>query len=122
VESGGRSDRRRSGRPCVRCIYDSTIPGTTFDDDGMCSYCALHDEMDAQYPTGAEGEVLLQSAVDEMRDAGKGKEFDCVLGVSGGCDSSFLAHELVARGLRPLAVHFDNTWDSPIANSNIYSV
>lgn len=114
--------RRRSGQPCVRCIYDSTIPGTTFDNDGVCSYCALHDEMDSQYPTGEAGEVLLQRAVDEMREAGRGKEFDCVLGVSGGCDSSFLAHELVSRGLRPLAVHFDNTWDSPIATNNIYTV
>jgi hypothetical protein len=118
----GRIGRRQPGRPCSRCIYDSTIPGTTFDGDGMCSYCKLHDEMDAQYPTGAEGEILLQGAVDEMREAGRGKEFDCVLGVSGGCDSSFLAHELVSRGLRPLAVHFDNTWDSPIATNNIYTV
>lgn len=122
AEPGRQIRRRQTGRPCVRCLYDSTIPGTTFNEGGMCSYCSLHDEMDVQYPTGAEGELLLQSAVEEMRSSGRAKEFDCVLGVSGGCDSSYLAHELVSRGLRPLAVHFDNTWDSPIATNNIYTV
>ena len=51
-----------------------------------------------------------------------GKEFDCIVGVSGGCDSSYLLHRMVELGLRPLAVHFDNTWNSPIATQNIYTV
>ena len=107
---------------CVRCLYDTSIPGVAFDDDGECSYCALHDQMDAQYPTGAAGESILEAMVDEMKAAGSGRDYDCILGVSGGCDSSYLAHEMVRRGLRPLAVHFDNTWNSPIATNNIYTV
>ena len=71
---------------------------------------------------GPEGEERLQALVDEMKAGGRGKQFDCILGVSGGCDSSFLAHEMVRRGVRPLAVHFDNTWNSPIATNNIYTV
>ena len=107
---------------CVRCLYDVSIPGVTFDVDGQCSYCALHDQMDIQYPTGTRGELALEKVVNTIKEAGRGKKFDCILGVSGGCDSSFLAHEMVRRGLRPLAVHFDNTWNSPIATNNIYTM
>ena len=111
-----------TGQACRRCLYDESIPGIRFSSDGTCSYCGLHDEMDRQYPTGSQGEMMLQEMADEMREAGRGKEFDCILGVSGGCDSSYLAHVIVERGLRPLAVHFDNTWASPIATNNIYNV
>lgn len=107
---------------CTRCLYHSDIPGISFNEDGACSYCQLHDEMEAQYPTGEAGEAAMQAMVAEMKAAGRGKEYDCVVGVSGGCDSSFLIHEMVQRGLRPLAVHFDNTWNSPIATNNIYTV
>ncbi len=116
------SDADTSSQTCVRCLYDTSILGVTFGPTGECSYCALHDEMDVQYPTGSGGELALQKAVDEMKEAGRGNEFDCILGVSGGCDSSYLAHSMVDRGLRPLAVHFDNTWDSSIATNNIYTI
>lgn len=115
---GTRTDLRR----CERCLYDSTIPGISFDESGVCSYCHLHDEMEQQYPTGAEGARRLEAMAAEMRAAGRGKDFDCIVGVSGGCDSSFLVHKMVELGLRPLAVHFDNTWNSPIATRNIYNV
>jgi hypothetical protein len=111
-----------SGVECSRCLYTDEIPGISFGADGQCSYCDLHDEMDAQYPTGEPGSRALQRMADELRKAGSGKEFDCIVGVSGGCDSSFLVYQMVELGLRPLAVHFDNTWNSPIATSNIYCV
>ena len=120
--TSGDTSSRPAGRACARCLYDVSIPGVTFDEEGQCSYCALHDQMDAQYPTGPEGESALQAMVNGMKVAGSGRDYDCILGVSGGCDSSFLVHEMVRRGLRPLAVHFDNTWNSPIATNNIYSV
>lgn len=119
------SDARVSGTVpvlCIRCLYDSETPGITFDDTGMCSYCSLHEEMDAQYPTGPEGNSRLRSMATEMRKAGEGKSFDCIVGVSGGCDSSYLVYRMVELGLRPLAVHFDNTWNSPIATRNIFNV
>lgn len=109
-------------RECTRCLYHSGIPGITFDERGECSYCALHDEMDAQYPTGAEGAARLEAMADEIRAAGRGKPYDCIVGVSGGCDSSYMIHKMVELGLRPLAVHFDNTWNSPTATSNIFAV
>lgn len=107
---------------CARCLITKDVPGAAFDRDGICHYCRLHDLMDAQYPTGPEGRVVLEQLAARLRQAGAGKAYDCILGVSGGCDSSYLAHLLVELGVRPLAVHFDNTWNSPIATSNIHAV
>jgi N-acetyl sugar amidotransferase len=109
-------------RVCTRCVYDETLPGITFDGDGVCNYCAVHDQMVRQYPVGEQGERELRAIADRIRAAGKGKKFDCIVGVSGGCDSSYMLWKMVELGLRPLAVHFDNTWNSPIATQNIYNV
>ncbi len=114
----GSSPRRI--RSCRRCLFDSRIPSINFDESGVCSYCALHNEMDRQFPIGPEGERHLDRMVRSIRNTSRSSQFDCILGVSGGCDSSYLLHELVTRGLRPLAVHFDNTWNSQTATSNIY--
>lgn len=107
---------------CTRCIYDETVPNIVFDEDGVCSYCHQKDVLEQEYPTGAEGQARLQHLVDEMKAAGRGKKYDAVIGVSGGCDSSFLVHCMHEYGLRLLAVHFDNTWDSTIATENIHNV
>lgn len=108
---------------CGRCIFDSDVPNIKFDDAGICSHCKLYDELDLQYPNqGPEGERLFGEMVETIRAGGRGKKYDCVVGVSGGCDSSYLLHMLVKAGLRPLAVHFDNTWNSPIATQNISRV
>lgn len=107
---------------CIRCLITSDVPGAAFDGDGVCYYCHLHDSLDRQYPLGAASEKALDRFVAELKAAGKGKKYDCIMGVSGGTDSSYLAHLLVSKGVRPLAVHFDNTWNSPTATSNIYAV
>ncbi len=107
---------------CSRCTYDETIPRISFDDEGVCNYCDIHDELEAQYPDGIEGQRYLDSLADEIKEDSKGKKYDCVVGVSGGCDSSFLLVKMVELGLKPLAVHFDNTWNSPTATQNIYNV
>ena len=108
---------------CARCLYDDKTPGITFDGNGVCSYCRVHDDMDAEYPTGAEGERRLAAIVAEVKRAGRRGAYDCVVGVSGGCDSSYMLHLVKETfGLRPLAVHFDNTWDSTIAVENIHNV
>ncbi len=109
-------------RICTRCIFDETVPNIRFDENGVCNYCGLHDALERQYPNGPEGMPYLQKMIDAMRQAGRGKKYDCVVGVSGGCDSSYLLHKLVEMDVRPLAVHFDNTWNSPIATQNIYKV
>lgn len=109
---------------CSRCIYDETVPNISFDTaDGVCNYCRQIEGMEAEYPTGAEGLARLDKLVDDMRAAGKGKKYDAIIGVSGGCDSSYLLHQMKeVYGLRLLAAHFDNTWNSTIATENIHNV
>ena len=109
-------------RGCTRCLFDASVPGIQFDAVGRCNYCLLHETMELQYPVGTAGAHILDRVVQKMKTAGKGKRFDCIVGVSGGCDSSYLVYKMVEYGLRPLAVHFDNTWNSPIATSNIFNV
>lgn len=108
---------------CQRCIYDETVPNTTFDDEGICNYCRQIEDLEAQFPNDERGEQEMQRHVDEMKKAGKGKKYDALIGVSGGCDSSYLMHLMTEKyGLRLLAVHFDNTWNSTIATENIHAV
>ena len=107
---------------CSRCLYDEKVPSISFDANGMCSYCKIHDDLAAQYPIGDKGEQRLLALAEEIKKSSRGKKYDCVVGVSGGCDSSYLIYRMVQLGLRPLAAHFDNTWNSPIATQNIYKV
>ena len=117
--SSGAGGRRAAGRTtCVRCVIDSTVPGVSFD-DGVCSYCHLHDVLEAQWPAGEPGRRLLDKQVDRIKAQGKGRRYDCIIGVSGGTDSTYLLYLAKQLGLRPLAVHFDNGWDSETAVANI---
>src|SRR5690242_487981 len=81
----------RGVQVCRRCVYDNATPGITFDEKGICNFCALHDEMHQQYPTGREGDAALSRLASQIRATRRGR-YDCVVGVSGGCDSSFLVH------------------------------
>ena len=108
---------------CTRCIYDSNTPGISFDEKGICNYCKQVDQLVETYQTGLpEGEKKLNTIIDEIKTAGKRKKYDCIIGVSGGTDSSFLLLKALEWGLRPLAVHYDNTWNSAIATENIHKV
>lgn len=104
---------------CSRCVLDSGIPGLRFDEKGECNYCAIHDALEARYPRGEEGERALTRIVSEIKASGRGREYDCVAGVSGGRDSSYVLLTAARLGLRVLAVHFDNGWNSEIAVKNI---
>ncbi|HOQ90441.1 MAG TPA: adenine nucleotide alpha hydrolase, partial [Candidatus Hydrogenedentes bacterium] len=115
-----RSDLPAPLRRCVRCVMDDTVPGIRFDADGVCSYCHLHDRLDRAFPTGPEGRRILERFADRMRRDGKNRPYDCVVGVSGGRDTSYCLHYVKRElGLRPLAVHFDNGWDSETAKTNL---
>ena len=106
-------------RTCTRCILDTTVPDIKFDEHGVCNYCKLHDIMDQIYPTGVKGEALLKPIIENIKKSGKGRNYDCIVGVSGGTDSTYCLYLAKKWGLRPLAVHFDNGWDSEIAVTNI---
>ena len=108
---------------CTRCIYSTAIPGIRFDADGVCNYCNQIDDLTAEFGTGTEaGEATIAVILDRIRARGKGRRYDCVLGVSGGTDSSYLLMKACDWGLRPLAVHYDNTWNTAVATENIRKV
>lgn len=99
---------------------DTRVPGIRFDAQGVCQYCHMQDRLEKQFPLGEAGERYLNRIADNAQRAGRGKPFDCVVGVSGGRDSSYcLYYVKEVMGLRPLAVHFDNGWDSEVAKTNI---
>ena len=108
---------------CSRCIYDERVSAISFDEKGVCNYCKQIESLEEEYGTGAEkGEAELVSLIEEVKKAGKGKKYDCAVGVSGGTDSSYMLYLTKEWGLRPLAVHYDNTWNSAIATENIRKV
>jgi N-acetyl sugar amidotransferase len=106
---------------CSRCVYDTTIPLIRFDDSGVCQFCKIHDEMVQVYPLDGTEHDRLQKLVEAVKKAGRRNRYDCVVGVSGGRDSTYTLLKCVELGLRPLAVHFDNGWNSKIAVQNIES-
>lgn len=111
-------------RVCSRCIYDERVSEISFDADGVCNYCRQVDGLVADYGTGQpKGDAELARIIEEIRKAGRGKKYDCIIGVSGGTDSSYMVHLAKKHwGLRPLAVHYDNTWNTAIATQNIHRV
>jgi N-acetyl sugar amidotransferase len=107
---------------CTRCIMDDTVSGITFDESGVCTFCHMHDELEKSYPMDGSTSQRLQEIVDKIKYYGKGKKYDCIVGVSGGRDSSYTLYNVVKLGLRPLAVHFDNGWNSDTAVQNIKNI
>ena len=104
---------------CTRCILDTTIADIWFDEKGVCKYCHIHDEMEKIHPLELKGQIRLDQLIKKVKKAGKNKAYDCIVGVSGGRDSTYTLLKAVELGLRPLAVHFDNGWNSEISTSNI---
>ena len=107
---------------CKRCIMDSTVLGVRFDAEGICSHCKLHDKLDRLYPAGEVGRKQVEQIADKIRKQGRGKRYDCIVGLSGGRDTSYCLYQTKQLGLRPLAVHFDNGWDSDVAKNNMRKV
>ena len=106
---------------CSRCVMDTSAIDITFDEDDVCNYCSNFIE---KY-----GHILnknldqrshdLNTFVAQVKEQGKGRQYDCVIGISGGVDSSWALVQAAKLGLRPLAVHMDNGWNSELAQSNI---
>jgi N-acetyl sugar amidotransferase len=108
---------------CARGVWDSTVPGISFDEKGVSNYARMYDQLCQTFPRGEEGKAKWDQIVAAMKRHGKGKKYDCIIGVSGGTDSSYLLHMIKKEyGLRPLAVNLDNGWSSDIAVQNIKKV
>ena len=108
-------------RICTRCLMDTSDPEIQFDEQGVCNHCHDYDRLIQQRVlTGEAGSRYLEKLVEQIKRDGKGKPYDCVMGVSGGVDSTYVAYVAKTKlGLRPLAVHMDNGWDSELAVKNI---
>jgi len=105
---------------CTRCILDTSDPGISFDQEGVCISCRNFDAYVKPIWTPDErGKQKLDAYVAQIRDEGKNEEYDSIIGLSGGVDSSYLAYVAKKLGLRPLAVHVDAGWNSELAVKNI---
>lgn len=108
---------------CKNCIMDTSDPEITFDENGVCNYCRSYEERKKIFTVKEEDKPRhLQAIIDFCKKKGKGKKHDCIIGVSGGVDSTYVAYKVKELGLRPLAVHLDNGWDAELSVSNIHNV
>lgn len=108
-------------RICSRCVMDTSDSMITFDADGVCDHCIgfQRDVLPNWHPND-EGKAMFRAVIEQINAAGKGKEFNCIMGMSGGLDSSYLLHLAVSEfGLRPLVFHVDGGWNTDIAVNNI---
>ncbi len=110
----------RRYQQCIRCVMDTSDPYIEFDQYGICNHCRNYEILIQKFRLPeSQKKDCLQSLVEAIRNDGRGKEYDCIIGVSGGIDSTYLAYYVKKMGLRPLAVHMDNGWDSELAVGNI---
>lgn len=108
---------------CTNCIYDENTPGISFNEQGVCNYCIMIEKLLQDYQTGTpEGEAKFMRIIEKIKKDGYNKKYDCIVGVSGGTDSSYMIVKAIEWGLRPLAVHYDNTWNTAIATENIRKI
>jgi len=114
------------GRPyqqCAASVMDTIHhPEIEFDESGSSQYPEIYDRLSKQLNEGEAGKAAIEGFVQEMKAFGKGKKYDCLLGVSGGVDSTYLALVAKRLGLRVLCVHFDNGWNSELAVQNINNI
>lgn len=108
-----------SHKVCVRTVMDTTDPDIRFDAEGICHYWHDFQAFKKSLPNPDERATMLTEAVERIRQSGRGKEYDCILGLSGGVDSSWLAKLAYELELRPLVVHFDNGWNTELSVDNI---
>ena len=105
---------------CTRCIMDTGDPNIVFDENGICNHCKLVNEYRDRYWLPDErGQKKLETLIADIKAAGKGREYDCSMGLSGGVDSSYLILRAKEWGLRILAVHVDAGWNTELAVKNI---
>lgn len=110
-------------RICSRCVMDTSDPDIRFDAHGVCNHCHTYDEAVAQAVfRGEDGKRRLEAIVALIKRAGQGRRYDCLIGVSGGVDSTYAALLVKQLGLRPLAVHMDNGWNSETSVRNIENI
>lgn len=121
VQISSKSEEKKSNQTCVRCVMDSSASDIRFDGSGICSYCKGFLERSGELldEHAEQREERLNHFIEKVKKNGVGKSYDCIVGISGGVDSSWALVKVVELGLRPLAVHMDNGWNSELAQNNI---
>ncbi len=109
---------------CSQCILDTTSKLIEFDKEGVCNFCHKfnHDAKQVLYVADDVKKQRFDNEIAKIKKLGEGNKYDCILGLSGGVDSSYLAIVAKEQGLRPLVVHFDNGWNSEMAVKNIENI
>lgn len=111
----------RDYQMCNNCVMDTTDPGIKFDDNGRCDFCDnFYNTILPSWHPDESGAKELQAVAEKIKAEGRGKKHDCIIGFSGGVDSSYLAYiAKVKLGLRPLMLSVDTGWNINVANENI---
>jgi N-acetyl sugar amidotransferase len=114
----------RSYQICTNCIMDTTDSSIIFDDKGVCDYCNNYfNNILPNWHPDENGEREIMKVVEEIKKNGSGKDHDCLIGISGGLDSSYLVYVAKVKfGLNPLLFHVDAGWNSDISTHNIHSL
>lgn len=109
---------------CSKCILDTTSKLIEFDGKGVCNFCHKFefDAQDVLYVSDDIKKQRFEKEIKKIKQLGEDEKYDCILGLSGGVDSSYLAIIAKEQGLRPLVVHFDNGWNSEMAVKNIENI
>lgn len=115
--------KEREYQQCTRCVMDTSDPDIHFDGNGYCNHCTelLHRINSPAYEEHFS-KKNFEALLEKIKSKGRGKKYDCILGLSGGVDSSYLAYLLKGYGLRVLLVHMDNGWDAEESVRNIKAV
>lgn len=111
-------------RVCSCCVMDTTDKYIVFDEEGVCGRCREYEQrILPQWNHGKGHEAELEKLLSDIKKSGEGKKYDCILGLSGGLDSSYMLHLAVTQwGLRPFVFHVDAGWNLPIAEQNIRKI
>ncbi len=114
----------REYKQCANCVMDTTDPAITFNEEGVCNHCLKYKQYeDHSKLKGHAAQQYLANIVAEIKQDGIGKDYDCIMGISGGVDSSYLAYYATrVLGLRVLLVHVDTGWNSELAVKNIENI
>lgn len=117
-------DNKQKHQRCTRCVMDTTDKDIVFDENGVCNRCREYEARIAPWWNHGNGhEEELNKIITQIKKSGEGKPYDCLIGLSGGLDSTYLLHLAVKEwGLRPFVFHVDAGWDLPVTVSNLEKV
>ena len=106
---------------CTNCVMDTTDSKIIFDENGMCDHCKdFYNDVSRKWYPNEVGRSKINKIAEKIKEDGAKRDFDCILGISGGVDSSYMLHLAVKElGLRPLVFHVDGGWNSELAVHNI---